>query len=1126
MKSNVQTSSARLGFFGGIAASVLLWTTSIAIAADVSNSTRDARTRAEALESGRHFVEAEPLRRQILAIDENRHPDSHEIAVDLTGLGLNLESQGRYSDAEPVFRRALSIDERIAPQSADVARDQRNIGSNLIDQRLYVDAEKAFRAAGEIDAATPSRIADRIVDLHQIAVALAGQNRLLDAETVYRQILSIDQIRKPVGTDSAAALMDLADNLDAQNRFSEAADTRAKAVAIDMKIVPAGRDTAYALLKRGFDLESAGDCAAAEDLDRQALAIDQRAQRRSFVDEDMVAVGSSLSCQAKYGEAESLFASAFDIAYDIKSPDDIVNALRWSGLNLAYLGKNADAENALKAVLAIDQKQDGPDVAEIGIDLSNIGLVLDREKRFADAESVFRDALKIRAPMSSIGQTFSNLGSVMLEQHHYGDAENFARQALLAHEKSVGAKDLNTLSDFALVADALRKESNFTESIAAYVSACNGLMSFARRPGKLGLDVGTNEGADCNRGLALSLWGAMSHSVDTLSLYSNGAAPMISGFDPADLSDAKLGFTAGLTGRPDEKSTPSIAFIAAQLGEQSAAADALARKAALTAIAAADKRGIALKYEHALADRETLEKEFTSAVSDSSEVAHTRAQRLSDGIQQTDRLIASLTDELTHTVSRYWDYRSPSPVSVDALQAPTAAGLPELLHDDEVLIFWMFAPDDDKGLVFAVSKEKFAWAEMGLTGADLTGGIENLRKEIDPQGFGTRSADTDNERAARPSFDRQTAYALYQALLGDKAIQAVVADKPTLLIVPTGPLTSLPPSLLVVSPPEGGPAMDSDPKALRDTHWLIKDKAIAILPAVSSLHMLRQLSVNDRQHATEPLLELADPDFKGDGAVPPPDAGSGHRSGPLRAQDAEIDGRTKADVLASLPPLGGTLREGQLLKASLGAPDDSLLLGPKASKTELDMRQNSGRLAKVDVLGFATHGLVSGDFTGLTEPALALAHPGPGHDAGDDGLLKASDAATLTLNADWVVLSACNTASPDAPESQGLSGLARAFFYAGAKSLLVSHWRVRDDAAERLVTETFRLQRGGRPTFRRESPYAGLNENPPAMTKAQALRIATLELLDDTSGDDPSDAAASLANPSAWAPFVVVGEAR
>jgi CHAT domain len=59
-------------------------------------------------------------------------------------------------------------------------------------------------------------------------------------------------------------------------------------------------------------------------------------------------------------------------------------------------------------------------------------------------------------------------------------------------------------------------------------------------------------------------------------------------------------------------------------------------------------------------------------------------------------------------------------------------------------------------------------------------------------------------------------------------------------------------------------------------------------------------------------------------------------------------------------------------------------------------------------------------------------------------LLTASEVAQLKLNADWVVLSACNTAAGDKPGAEALSGLARAFFYAGARALLVSHWaRVR-----------------------------------------------------------------------------------
>jgi CHAT domain-containing protein len=181
---------------------------------------------------------------------------------------------------------------------------------------------------------------------------------------------------------------------------------------------------------------------------------------------------------------------------------------------------------------------------------------------------------------------------------------------------------------------------------------------------------------------------------------------------------------------------------------------------------------------------------------------------------------------------------------------------------------------------------------------------------------------------------------------------------------------------------------------------------------------------------------------------------------------------TAADLLAALSRYWGydsfrPLQEGIVR---------SLLTGRDASKAQLMARNVDGRLAQVKVLEFATHGLVAGDASDLAEPALALA-------AGvkpEDELLLASEAATLKLHADWVLLSACNTASPDAPEAQGLSGLSRAFFFAGARSLLVSHWRVRDDVAPKLIPAMLLAQR-----------------QHPDLSRAEALRQASLAILDD-----------------------------
>ncbi len=146
------------------------------------------------------------------------------------------------------------------------------------------------------------------------------------------------------------------------------------------------------------------------------------------------------------------------------------------------------------------------------------------------------------------------------------------------------------------------------------------------------------------------------------------------------------------------------------------------------------------------------------------------------------------------------------------------------------------------------------------------------------------------------------------------------------------------------------------------------------------------------------------------------------------------------------------------------------------------------------ILHFATHGLVAGDLSGLEEPALVLSLPLQSSKA-EDALLTASEVATLQLNADWAVLSACNTASGDKVGADALSGLARAFFFAGARALLVSHWAVDSEAAVSLTTRTF-----------------GFLAKAPQLSRAEAFQRAMLTLIEEGR------------TPAYWAPFVIVGE--
>jgi CHAT domain-containing protein len=163
----------------------------------------------------------------------------------------------------------------------------------------------------------------------------------------------------------------------------------------------------------------------------------------------------------------------------------------------------------------------------------------------------------------------------------------------------------------------------------------------------------------------------------------------------------------------------------------------------------------------------------------------------------------------------------------------------------------------------------------------------------------------------------------------------------------------------------------------------------------------------------------------------------------------------------------------------------------------------SENLSRYRVVTFATHGLLAGELDGLVEPALVMT-PSADDASSDNGLLTAADVATLKLSADWVILSACNTAAGDGtPGAEGLSGLARAFLFAGARSLLVSHWPVRDDVAARLTTETI----------------SGLSSSAKANSKAEAMQRAMMAIIADTR--DPT-----LAHPAVWAPFIIVGEGR
>ena len=315
-------------------------------------------------------------------------------------------------------------------------------------------------------------------------------------------------------------------------------------------------------------------------------------------------------------------------------------------------------------------------------------------------------------------------------------------------------------------------------------------------------------------------------------------------------------------------------------------------------------------------------------------------------------------------------------------------------------------------------------------------------------------------------FDLQVAHDLYEALFG--AFKDAIKDK-HLLLVPTGALTSLPFHALVTDKPDAALPAGGD---YRGVAWLGKRHALAVLPSVSSLKALRE-QTGKVSAASRPFIGFGNPllrgrdgtDRRADGKQSCPD-----RSPPLsgkitarsvldgNAADLSRGGRGNVVLLRQQEPLPETADELCAVGQSLAASPNAVFLGARATERMVKALNANGTLASYRVLHFATHGLLPSETErvagGNAKSALLLTPPDQASDE-DDGLLTASEVTELKLNADWVIMSACNTASGDKLGGEAFSGLARAFFYAGARALLASHWYVDSQSAVALTTTIF-----------------------------------------------------------------------
>ena len=462
------------------------------------------------------------------------------------------------------------------------------------------------------------------------------------------------------------------------------------------------------------------------------------------------------------------------------------------------------------------------------------------------------------------------------------------------------------------------------------------------------------------------------------------------------------------------------------------------------------------------------------------------ARELTAQIEKLRAERIKIRDELARRFPRYAELTDPKPPRPEDIRA--------ILQPHEAFVSFYFGRK--ASFAWAFSKEgPVAFAEIGITATELDKAVRTLRRPLDGP-----LSDIDQI----PAFDVELGYQLFSKLMAP--IQSGWRSSKSIIVVTNGALGYLPLAMLPTRPVKL--ASQSEPlfAEYRAVPWLARTHAVSLLPSAAALRALRQIPAGSASR--EQLIGFGDPYFspaQAAEAEAPSITAAVETSGSTIVRGRGFKRRAMRDTsgvnsasLALLPRLADTADELRAVAQALRAdPAKALYLGRKANERSVKTLD----LSRYRVIAFSTHGLVPGELDGLMQPALALTAPSVA-DIDGDGLLTMEEILALKLDADWVVLSACNTAIGAGAGAEAVSGLGRAFLYAGSRALLVTNWSVESLSASKLVAEVFRVQ----------------SENP-MVDRAEALRRAMMHLLDG--GVDAGEY--TYGHPLFWAPYSLVG---
>ena len=831
--------------------------------------------------------------------------------------------------------------------------------------------------------------------------------------------------------------------------------------------------------------------------------------------------------------ADSLLASR--LAAQAFSSGDIgqFDTLMAAGTRANLADNPGAAESAFRAALAIQQKALGKENPNTATSLMSLALQLSNEGRYAEAENLFAQAEKL-APASADPTAQARLlhyrGLDALNQNKFEQALTLLTQADASYEtlipqSALKAKPITQAANrFARsavqVTDLMPSQELLTDPRAQ--SALLGLIEVRRNRGVVLRLLGKPQEADTvlrsandlarGNGLARPLLTARLYRTTALAAAAQGqnqqaldylnestsafvrslpgskplaetyllrASELLRAGNPIDglplcrdavhaLSDLKSGTTPQLMaacldiyGKAAEQQKDhaqellSEMFTAAQLAQGGITSQQIAQASATLAENSRDpKVGELIRKQRDLKGKLDV---LYSKRDDLMQARQPNSNAPDPQVAELDKQIKDAQSQLDDADAAL-QAASPNYGQLVQQVAPASAVF-AALHPNEAFVAIALAEKD--GWIFALRNNTISVSRIDAGMKEIAGLVQRIRAGIELT------------TAGLPQFDIPDAQQLYKVTVGGVA-QPLEGAK-AVVIAPIGPLLSLPFEVLLTGP--------ADQTNLAGAPWLVRQYSLTHVPAPSNFVSLRKIAGGSR--AAKPWFGFGD-----------------FHPVTLAQAQKSFPGATCSDsaqLLAGLPPLPYARKELEAARALLDASPSDELLGPAFTREQVLKTS----LKNYRILQFSTHALLPTELRCQTEPAIVTSDS-PGATDARGALLTSSDVVRLDLDADLVILSACNSGGPGGTTAgESLSGLARAFFYAGARSLLVTHWSVNDQVAAFLVADTLRRMR--------ENPSLGVSG---------ALRDAQLAMLADAGKGLPAE----IAHPFFWAPFTVIGE--